>query len=45
MFVYKHSDDVNGVIELMPTMAGSLTCMVKYASIFYHFKKVRNLYH
>ncbi|KAG5344779.1 OR2 protein, partial [Acromyrmex charruanus] len=44
LFIFKHPDDLDHIIELLPTLSGTVTCGVKFASLIYYFEKFKDLF-
>ncbi|KAG5320657.1 OR49B protein, partial [Pseudoatta argentina] len=42
LFIFKHPDDLDHIIE--PTLSGTVTCGVKFASLIYYFEKFKDLF-
>ncbi|KYN03441.1 hypothetical protein ALC62_05717 [Cyphomyrmex costatus] len=43
LFVFKHPDDLDQIIELIPTMSGVVSCGAKFASLVYYSEKFKDL--
>ncbi|XP_018358403.1 PREDICTED: uncharacterized protein LOC108758112 [Trachymyrmex cornetzi] len=44
LFIFKHPNDLDHIIELLPTMSGAVSCGAKFASLIYHFEKFKDLF-
>ncbi|XP_050446936.1 uncharacterized protein LOC126849290 [Cataglyphis hispanica] len=45
VYLLKHSDDLDGVFELMPTTSGAVICAAKIISLTHNSEKIREDWH